>query len=82
MPRYLNLSELAHVRWLASEAMRKRRPRKARRVRAFALMAAPHPEPPPRPHGPIVPLPRQPVDHHLGVLRTAVDGLRGLAGSV
>jgi hypothetical protein len=36
MARYLNLSELAHVRWLASEATRRRRPRKAGRVRAFA----------------------------------------------
>lgn len=60
-PRYLNLSELAHVRWLASEAMRRRRPRKASRVRAFAAMTTPHPEP--RPNGPVVPvpLPRRPL---------------------
>ncbi|GAA1074817.1 hypothetical protein [Nocardiopsis metallicus] len=60
-PRYLNLSELARVRWLASEAMRRRRPRKAGRVRAFAMTATPHPEP--RPHGPVlpVPLPRRPL---------------------
>jgi hypothetical protein len=40
MPRYLNLSELAHVRWLASEAVRWRRPRRAQRVRGYAPQLA------------------------------------------
>ena len=65
MARYLNLSELAHVRWLASEAVRWRRPRRARRVRAFA--------PPP------IPAPRRPLDTApLDVLRAVLEGLRRL----
>lgn len=59
MSRYLNLSELAHVRWLASETMRRRRPRRAGRVRAYAakpraLSGSRSPRPP-RP--PLVPSP-------------------------
>lgn len=62
-PRYLNLSELAYVRWLASEALRWRRPRRAARVRAFTLA------------GPIPP-PRRPVD--LGDMSVLVRVLHGL----
>ncbi|GAA1072584.1 hypothetical protein [Nocardiopsis metallicus] len=81
MARYLNLSELAHVRWLASEAMRCRRPRRARRVRAYA--------PVPRililgqplcsPRTPWVPAPRRPLDSApLDVLRAVLAGLQRL----
>lgn len=67
MARYLNLSELAYVRWRAAEIMRSRRPRRAARVRAFA------PEPP------TIPAPRRPVDLvPVGVLLRVVDGLRRL----
>ncbi|QRN81041.1 MAG: hypothetical protein JK586_06010 [Nocardiopsis sp. BM-2018] len=80
MARYLNLSELAHVRWLASEAMR-RRPRRARRVRSYA------PVPPtvvlgglscsPRPLR--VPAPRRPLDSApMDVLQAVLAGLRRL----
>ncbi|GAA1078143.1 hypothetical protein GCM10009642_13550 [Nocardiopsis metallicus] len=84
MPRYLNLSELAHVRWLASEAMRRRRPhrpRRARRVRAYA--------PAPRtlalgessrsPLPPRIPAPRRPLDSApMDVLQAVLAGLRRL----
>ena len=64
-PRYLNLSELAYVRWLASEALRWRRPRRAHRVRAFAL-AGPTP-------------PRRPVDlGDLTLLGRVLEGLHRL----
>lgn len=64
-PRYLNHSELAYVRWAATEAMRWRRPRRANRVRAFA------------PQAPLtIPAPRRPVD--VTVLHRVLAGLRAL----
>lgn len=81
MPRYLNLSELAHVRWLASEAMRRRRPRRARRVRTYA----PVPRtlilggPPRSPRPPLIPAPRRPLDSApLQILQLLLAGLRRL----
>lgn len=81
MPRYLNLSELAHVRWLASDAMR-RRPRRAGRVRAFAANPRIHfevrPARPPR-----VPAPRRPLDSApLQILQLFLAGLRRLGVAV
>lgn len=81
MTRYLNLSELAHVRWLASEAMRRRRPRRAGRVRSYA----PVPRtlildgPPRSPRPPLVPSPRRPLDTTpLDGLHAALSGLQRL----
>lgn len=83
MPRYLNLSELAYVRHRAAELMRCRRPRRAGRVRAFAQMSTPHPEPRPRPHGPTVPIPRRPLDTApLQILQTVLSGLHQLGMGV
>ncbi|MEE2039667.1 hypothetical protein Q8791_20830 [Nocardiopsis sp. CT-R113] len=43
MSRYLNPSALVAARYIASEAMRRRRPRRAARVRAYApARFAPH----------------------------------------
>ena len=65
MPRYLNLSELAYVRWRAAEIMRSRRPRRAARVRAYAP--------------PAIPAPRRPVDvAPTAVLLRVIEGLRAL----
>lgn len=44
MPRCLNLSELASVRYRATEILRRRRPRRAGRVRAFAANPRIHSE--------------------------------------
>ncbi|GHC78594.1 hypothetical protein GCM10007079_16020 [Nocardiopsis terrae] len=85
MSRYLNLSELAHVRWLASETMRRRRPRRAGRVRAYAakpraLSGSRSPRPP-RP--PLVPSPRRPLDTApLDVLHAVLAGLHRLGVSL
>ncbi|MGW5875154.1 hypothetical protein ACWFMI_01185 [Nocardiopsis terrae] len=69
MQRYLNLSELVHVRWLATETMRRRRPRRPRRasrVRAFAPL-------------PRIPAPRRPLDAApLDVLHAVLAGLHRL----
>ncbi|PWV44273.1 MULTISPECIES: hypothetical protein [Nocardiopsis] len=82
MPRYLNLSELAHVRWLASEARRRRRPRKAARVRdyASALQSLKGTAPSNSSRRPLVPSPRRPMDTvPLDVLRDLVSALQRLA---
>ena len=63
MARYLNLSELAYVRHRAAEMLSRRRPRRAARVRRFALA------------GPIPPQ-RRPVD--LNVLGRVLEGLHRL----
>ncbi|GAA1459276.1 hypothetical protein NE857_29740 [Nocardiopsis exhalans] len=81
MARYLNLSELAHVRWLASEAMRCRRPRRANRVRAYApaprKLILGQPSCAPRP--PRVPAPRRPLEAApLQILQAVLSGLRRL----
>ncbi|GAA1460438.1 hypothetical protein NE857_05825 [Nocardiopsis exhalans] len=81
MPRYLNLSELAHVRWLATEAMRRHRPRRARRVRSYApvprTLALGQPLCSPRP--PRVPAPRRPLDSApMAVLQAVLAGLQRL----
>ncbi|WP_083936464.1 hypothetical protein [Nocardiopsis ganjiahuensis] len=81
MPRYLNLSELAHVRWSASEAMRRRRPRRARRVRSYApahrTLSSGQPLCSPRP--PRIPMPRRPLDSApLHILQLLLAGLRRL----
>ncbi|GAB3695209.1 hypothetical protein [Nocardiopsis oceani] len=81
MPRYLNLSELAHVRWLASEAMCRRRPRRAGRVRAFAANPRSHSEARPArsPRPPLIPAPRRPLDTApLEVLHAVLAGLQRL----
>ncbi|GAA1460131.1 hypothetical protein GCM10009603_20540 [Nocardiopsis exhalans] len=79
MARYLNLSELAHVRWLASEAMRRRRPRRARRVRAYAPVPRTLAlgEPSRSPHPPRIPAPRRPLDSApMDVLQAVLAELR------
>ncbi|GAA1463645.1 hypothetical protein NE857_32160 [Nocardiopsis exhalans] len=81
MPRYLNLSELAHVRWLASEAMRHRRPRRAGRVRAYAPAPRPLILGPPlcSPRQPRIPAPQRPLDTApLLILQLLLAGLRRL----
>lgn len=61
-PRYLNPSALVAVRYLATEAMRRRRPRRASRVRAYVP--------------PLIPTPRRPMDTApITVLRTLLEGL-------
>lgn len=65
--RYLNCSELVFVRYVASEALRRRRPRRALRVRAFV-----------DPWLIPVPPPRRPLDDQLGILVRVLDGLRAL----
>lgn len=64
--RYLNLSELAHVRWRAEEIIRRRRPRRASRVRRYTqVRPAVTPQPVPdilAPHVPAIPEPRRPID--------------------
>ncbi|GAA1469351.1 hypothetical protein GCM10009603_64850 [Nocardiopsis exhalans] len=85
MARCLNLSELAHVRWLASEAMRRRRPRRARRVRGYAPaprnLILGQPLCSPRP--PRVPAPRRPLDSApLDVLQAVLAGLQRLGVAV
>jgi hypothetical protein len=78
VPRYLNLSELAYVRHRAAELMRRRRPRRAGRVRAFAANLPFRSETrPARP--PLVPLPRRPLDSvPLLILQTLLAGLQRL----
>ncbi|GAA1464843.1 hypothetical protein NE857_04180 [Nocardiopsis exhalans] len=81
MARYLNLSELAHVRWLASEAMRRRRPRRASRVRSYAPvprnLTLEQPSCSPRP--PRVPMPRRPLETApLQILQLLLAGLHRL----
>ncbi|MBR8745084.1 hypothetical protein [Nocardiopsis sp. MG754419] len=72
--RYLNLSELAHVRWRAQESIRWRRPRRARRVRAFAVLW-------PAANPPLIPAPRRPVDvAGPVVLQRVLEGLKALPG--
>lgn len=81
MPRYLNLSELAHVRWLASETMRRRRPRRAGRVRTYASKPRTFSgsRPPRSPRPPLVPSPRRPLDTAPpDVLRAVLAGLHKL----
>ncbi|MEU3020533.1 hypothetical protein ABZ635_24440 [Nocardiopsis sp. NPDC007018] len=76
-PRYLKLCELACTRYLASEAMRRRRPRQAARVRAFA--ANPRRHHPSRSWAPVAPSPRRPIDEvPAEVLRAVLAGLRRL----
>ncbi|GAA1116386.1 hypothetical protein GCM10009642_63160 [Nocardiopsis metallicus] len=84
MARYLNLSELAHVRCLASEAMRNRRPRRASRVRSYAPaprnLILGQPLCAPRP--PRVPAPRRPLDTApLLILQRLLAGLRRLGAA-
>ena len=67
MARYLNLSELAYVRYAATEALRWRRPRRAIRVRAYV-----------DPWLTPVPPPRRPLDDRLGTLVRVLDGLHRL----
>ncbi|GAA1092460.1 hypothetical protein GCM10009642_34380 [Nocardiopsis metallicus] len=82
MPRCLNLSELAYVRYRATEILRgRRRPRRAGRVRAFAANPRIHSETRPfrtaRP--PLIPSPRRPLDTApLDVLQAVLAGLRRL----
>ncbi|MBR8742693.1 hypothetical protein [Nocardiopsis sp. MG754419] len=74
--RYLNLSELAHVRWRAEQSIRWRRPRRAKRVRAFAVLW-------PSSNLPRVPAPRRPVDvAGPVVLQRVLEGLKALPGVV
>ncbi|MES0833640.1 hypothetical protein [Nocardiopsis tropica] len=61
--RYLNPSALVAARYLASEALRRRRPRKAARVRAYA-----------RPQR--LPIPDAPVP--IDLLNAVLEGLRRL----
>ncbi|MBQ1081070.1 hypothetical protein [Nocardiopsis sp. B62] len=73
MGRYLNLSELASVGWLASETIRPRRPRRAGRVRGYAAFLRP----------PLIPSPRRPLDTApLDVLHAVLAGLRRLGVSL
>ena len=67
--RYLNPSEIAYVRWLATEITRWRRPRRAMRVRTFVLQG-----PPP------IPAPRRPID--ITLLHRVLNGLHRLPGAV
>lgn len=74
MSHYLKLSHLAYVRQRASEATRRRHPRRASRVRAYAVTR------PPRSTRPSVPSPRRPLDTApLDVLRVVLSGLHRLA---
>lgn len=65
MSRYLNPSALVAVRYLAEETIRRRRPRRAARVRAYA----------PGRHRRPVPLARAP---RIDVLTRALAGLQAL----
>lgn len=82
MARYLNLSELAHVRWMATEAMCRRRPRRAGRVRSYVAVHRPpasgHPPRSLRP--PQVPGPRRLLDTEEppDVLQAVLAGLQRL----
>ncbi|MGW5875078.1 hypothetical protein ACWFMI_00795 [Nocardiopsis terrae] len=85
MPRCLNLPELASVRYRATEILRRRRPRRAGRVRAFAANPRIHSEARPshsaRP--PLVPAPRRPLDTMpLEVLQAVLAGLQRLGAAV
>lgn len=74
--RYLNPSALVAVRYLASEAMRHRRPRRAARVRSYAPL--PHRrETPLAPTAPPV-VPAVPRVIPLDVLSAVLDGLNRL----
>ncbi|PWV48452.1 hypothetical protein BDW27_1104 [Nocardiopsis sp. L17-MgMaSL7] len=76
-PRSLNLSALACMCYLASEAFRRRRPRQAARVRAFAANPRRTTS---RPRGPLIPSPRRPIDTiPMEVLGAVLAGLRRLA---
>ena len=79
--RYLNLSELAYVRHCAAELVRRRRPRRAGRVRAFAANPRIHSE---EQHSrsarpPLIPAPRRPLDTApLEILHTVLAELQRL----
>jgi hypothetical protein len=76
-PRSLNLSALACICLLASEAFHRRRPRQAARVRAFAANPRRTTS---RPRSPLIPSPRRPVDAvPVEVLGAVLAGLRRLA---
>ena len=84
MPRCLNLSELTYARHRAAELVRRRRPRRAGRVRAYALSprtpagAGSSGSPrPPRVPGPRLPLDTVPLD----VLHAVLSGLHRLETS-
>ncbi|GHC74978.1 hypothetical protein GCM10007079_09700 [Nocardiopsis terrae] len=71
MARYLHPSALVAVHHLAAEAVRFRRPRRARRVRSYAPVLIPP-----------IPRPRRPLDHHprvapstMAVLGRVLEGL-------
>ncbi|WP_307869174.1 hypothetical protein [Nocardiopsis sp. B62] len=75
--RSLNLSQLVCVLYLATEAMSRRRPRQAARVRAFATNPRRTTS---RSRGPLIPSPRRPIDAMpMQVLGTVLAGLRRLA---
>lgn len=81
MPRCLNLSELTYARRRAVEPVRRPRPRRAGRVRAYAsssrTLAGAGSSGSPRP--PRVPGPRRPLDTvPLDVLHAVLSGLRRL----
>ncbi|GAA1456542.1 hypothetical protein GCM10009603_03150 [Nocardiopsis exhalans] len=85
MTRCLNLSELAYVRYRATEILRRRRPRRAGRVRSYAANPRIHTEVrssrPARP--PLIPAPRRPLDTApLDVLQAVLAGLRRLGVAV
>ncbi len=74
-PRYLNLSHLVCGLYLTTEVMRRRRPRQAARVRAFA--ANPPRQVVSRSRGPLIPSPRRPIDTMpMQVLAAVLAGLR------
>lgn len=81
MPRCLNLSELTYVRHRAAELVRRRRPRRVGRVRAYAsaprTLAGARTPRSPRP--PQIPSPRRPLDTApLDVLQAVLAGLHRL----
>ena len=81
MPRHLNLSELVYVRHRASELMRRRRPHRAGRVRAYAtrprILTTRRSPRPSRP--PLIPGPRRPLDAApLQILHTVLTELHRL----
>jgi hypothetical protein len=82
MPRCLNLSELAYVRYRATEILRRRRPRRAGRVRGYAATPRLYSEArPARP--PLVPWPRRLLDSvPLLILQTFLAGLQRLGVAV
>lgn len=81
MPRCLNPSELTYVRHRAVELMRRHRPRKAGRVRAFAANPRIHSEErlSRSARSPLIPAPRRPLDTApLEILQAVLSGLRSL----